>query len=373
MTVLVALFLLPCLPILAPDGWFFPFITAKGFAFRILVEIAFAFWVLLALLDKSYRPRFSWLLPPLVALALIMFVANLLGEHPPKSFWSIFERMDGYVTLVHWVLLVPIMGSVMRDRPFNFFGFKTTPWQAFFSVTLIAALPVVFVAIKQLAGLEVITQGGNRINSTLGNASFLAIYLLFMFGIAAFTIWQSKVWWWRITCGALAIVFATLLVWTATRGAILGLIAGISLSALIIIFFDGRAKKLRPLAIGGIISVCLLLGGLWLAKDTAKEVPTSPQGEKSEVAERLTEGFSVSALEARFTIWGIALEGIKERPLLGWGQGNFDYVYNRHYQPSLYGIEPWYNYPHNIALNWLIFGGILGAVSYTHLTLPTKA
>ena len=137
MTVLVALFLLPFLPILAPDGWFFPFITAKGFAFRILVEVAFAFWVILALLDKSYRPRFSWLLPPLVALALIMFVANLLGEHPPKSFWGIFERMDGYVTLVHWVLLVPIMGSVMRDRPFNFFGFKTTPNQTHPTLSLI--------------------------------------------------------------------------------------------------------------------------------------------------------------------------------------------------------------------------------------------
>ena len=366
--VLVPIFLLPWLPALAPEGWFFPYISAKGFAFRILVEVAFVFWVLLATLDKNYRPRFSWLLPPLATLAIIMFVANLLGEHPPKSFWSLFERMDGYVTLIHWVLLVLIMGSVMKDRPLSFFGFKITLWQAFFCVTAIATLPVIFVAIKQLTGLEVITQGGDRITGTLGNASFLAVYLLFVFFTSLFVVWKSRWLWLRLIGGAWVLVLAGFLIWTSTRGTILGLVAGLGLTALIIVFFDRRAKKLRHPAIGIVIAVCLLFGGLWLTATPVDELDPTAAG-NAKVIERLTHGFTLSALETRFTIWGIAWEGVKERPLLGWGQGNFDYVFNKHYNPALYDLEPWYNYPHNIALNWLVFGGSLGALAYFSIWL----
>src|SRR5690606_17155063 len=93
------IFLIPFLPVYVENDFFFPFITGKNFAFRIIVEVVFAAWVLLALLDKTYRPRFSWLLAGFSSLLVVMFFANLFGEHPPSSFWSNFERMDGYVTL----------------------------------------------------------------------------------------------------------------------------------------------------------------------------------------------------------------------------------------------------------------------------------
>ena len=144
--VMVALFLLPFIPFLVTaegsflvgGGWLFPFITGKNFAFRILVEIAVVFWLLLALVDKSYRPRFSWLLPALASLVGIMLVANLFGEHPPSSFWSVLERMDGYVTLIHWVLLTVVLGSVLKDKLINFRGFQITTWQLFFGTVSVS-------------------------------------------------------------------------------------------------------------------------------------------------------------------------------------------------------------------------------------------
>ncbi|HQT83005.1 MAG TPA: hypothetical protein PLW99_02565, partial [Candidatus Paceibacterota bacterium] len=60
-TALTALFLIPFTPLLITNSYFFPFITGKAFYFRILVEILVAAWVVLALLDKEYRPRFSWI------------------------------------------------------------------------------------------------------------------------------------------------------------------------------------------------------------------------------------------------------------------------------------------------------------------------
>ena len=187
--------------------WLFPFITGKNFTFRILVEIAVVFWALLALVDKSYRPRFSWLLPALASLAGIMLVANLLGESPAKSFWSVFERMDGYVTLIHWVLLTVVLGSVLKDKRINFLGFKTTAWQVFFGAVLMASILVVFTALEQIGGTKATTQGV-RINSTLGNAAYMAIYMLFMFGIAFSAMVKSRSFSWRITYGVLAIIFA---------------------------------------------------------------------------------------------------------------------------------------------------------------------
>jgi tetratricopeptide (TPR) repeat protein len=60
----------------------------------------------------------------------------------------------------------------------------------------------------------------------------------------------------------------------------------------------------------------------------------------------------------------MAWEGVKERPILGWGQENFSYVFNKYYDPALYGAEPWYDRTHNIFLDWLIAGGVLGLVAY---------
>ena len=54
-----ALFLLPFTPLVVVDTYFFPFITGKAFYLRTLIEIAFVAWVVLALMDKAYRPWFS--------------------------------------------------------------------------------------------------------------------------------------------------------------------------------------------------------------------------------------------------------------------------------------------------------------------------
>src|SRR5687768_13798091 len=44
-----------------PANFFFPFITGKAFYLRILIELLVAAWAVLALLDRAYRPRFSWI------------------------------------------------------------------------------------------------------------------------------------------------------------------------------------------------------------------------------------------------------------------------------------------------------------------------
>ena len=99
--VFIGIFLVPFISLYVANQMFFPFITGKNFAFRIIVEVIFAAWVILALYEPLYRPKFSWIAAGFVSLIGVMAVANALGEFPLKSFWSNFERMEGYVTLVH--------------------------------------------------------------------------------------------------------------------------------------------------------------------------------------------------------------------------------------------------------------------------------
>src|SRR4051812_15979623 len=96
-----ALFLIPFTPLLVMGGYFFPFITGKAFYFRTLVEVLVAAWGLLTLVDKAYRPRFSWVGVVVLAFVAWMFIADLFALNVEKAFWSNFERMEGWVLLIH--------------------------------------------------------------------------------------------------------------------------------------------------------------------------------------------------------------------------------------------------------------------------------
>jgi Flp pilus assembly protein TadD len=53
----------------------------------------------------------------------------------------------------------------------------------------------------------------------------------------------------------------------------------------------------------------------------------------------------------------MAIEGFEQRPIAGWGQEGFNYVFNKYYEPSLYAQEPWFDRAHDIFLDWLVAGG----------------
>src|SRR5688500_9207935 len=95
------LFIVPFVPFLVSSSLFFPFITSKAFAWRIIVEIVFAAWIILALLEPAYRLRKSKILYAILTFLVIIGLADLFGAAPVKSFWSNAERMEGYITLLH--------------------------------------------------------------------------------------------------------------------------------------------------------------------------------------------------------------------------------------------------------------------------------
>ncbi len=60
----------------------------------------------------------------------------------------------------------------------------------------------------------------------------------------------------------------------------------------------------------------------------------------------------------------MASKGVMEKPIFGWGQGNFYQVFDKYYDPRMYDQEPWFDRAHNIIFDWLVAGGILGFGAY---------
>jgi O-antigen ligase len=80
---------------------------------------------------------------------------------------------------------------------------------------------------------------------------------------------------------------------------------------------------------------------------------------------------SINTLFARWNIWKTALISWQEKPVLGWGQENFIHAFNKNYNPAMFGQETYFDHPHNTYLGWLVFGGILGFLTFLFMILAS--
>lgn len=352
-TVVGGLFLVPIIPFIVSGTMFFPFIVGKAFFFRILVEVIFGAYLLLAILEPSYRPKLSLVTKSIGVFALVILLADILGENPFKSFWSNFERMEGYVLILHLAIYYVVATGVFR---------KISDWDRWFSTSLLASMVVSIYSLAQISGVVTINQGGVRVDATFGNATYLAIYLVFHIFLALYMVAKSKKGTWQVwTYSSLVLLETIILYYTATRGAILGLIGGLLVTGIIVVIKEKENKRLRKISfylLGGIFVVVALF---MLARNTSFV-------QKSPVLSRFaTLSPSEIKNQGRYFVWPMALKGVAERPLLGWGQENFNYVFNKNYDPRMYAQEQWFDRTHNIVLDWLIAGGIVGFLSYAGL------
>ncbi len=348
-----AVFAVPLLPLVVASSLFFPFITGKNFLFRTIIEIGAAAWVVLMVWDARWRPRFSWLLAVFAAFLASLFISDLLSPNAFKSFWSNFERMEGWVAHAHLFLYFLLLTTVLTTEKM---------WRAFFNTTVAVSAVV---GIKGLAQLWPYLMGqsqGTRIDVTFGNPTYLAIYAVFHLFIIAYLMreyWEVR--WLRIAYALVAILQAVMLFYTATRGAILGFLGGAFLTGALVALFERRNPLLRKIATGAVAAVLVVVAGFFMVKDT-------PLVQESPVLKRFaTISLSGGTVASRFMIWDMAWQGFKERPVFGWGQESFNFVFNKYYNPNMYEQEPWFDRTHNIIFDWLIAGGAVGAFLYFSL------
>lgn len=364
----IGLFLIPFLPLFVSPAMLFPFITGKNFAFRIATEALFVAWLWLAIANPAWRPRLTLLFKAVTVFVGIVFFADLLGANPYRSFFSNYERMEGFMMIGHLYLYYLMLSTV----------FRRSHWMIFFHATLASSMMVSWVGLLQKLGYRLSLQGGFRVDSTIGNPTYLAAYLLFHVWIILILMYAFRKKWWALALYGIALSFElAILYFTATRGAILALAAvGVALAVSAVIWwgrigdsFPTRVSDrdmprrdswplTRKIAAGVCVAVILVPLTFWSLRSTEFV-------ESNQVLRRLTNySFTEGTIQARFMIWGMSLQGFLERPILGWGQENYYLIFQKYYDPGLYGDEPWFDRSHNVLFDWLIHAGILGLASY---------
>lgn len=335
----------PFIAFVVTQSMLFPFVTGKAFTFRLLVSVLFLLWVVAATKDAQYRPQLSSVFAAIVLFVGVMGLSTLFAVNPSFSFWGNYERMEGFVLLIHLLLYFVVAVSVLRQQQ---------DWDWFWYSFLTAS------ALMGAYNLYQIVQLGTsaRIDGTFGNPTYLSVFMLVLFFVNLFLFVQKKIP--LLAFSVLATVQCVVIYFTGTRGAMIGLFGGLLLTALLIAIGDKAHQRLRLLSSGLIAALLLVAIGLFSAKDTAF-VQESPVLSRFANISLNNES---AVKDSRLYVWPIAIEGFQQKPLLGWGQEGFRYVFDEHYNPEMFDREAWYDRVHSIPLDWLVAGGLLGFLSY---------
>lgn len=338
-----ALFLLALTPLVLYRPFFHYPASTKAFFFFVVAEVVLFLLVWLFASRPAWRPARGSVSVAFFLFILVLAAATLFGVDPSMSFWSMPGRMTGLLLYLHLAIVYVAMIAVLRDE---------RAWRTFFAVQVLSGLIIALLHFfPQLAGEILVQEAGG---STLGNSSVLGAYLLFCIALAVvLATWPSTK---RLARGfwtVSAFVFFVTLFSTDAHAAqasiALGAILGVAL-------FSMRRTSLPWKRTGRTLAALLVVSSMTVAILTF--VPRSP----------VHEAFVDIGDPTRFVIWDIALKGILERPLLGWGPENFSTVFLQHYNPCLNspacGPGSWADRAHNIVLDTTAGSGVLGLLAY---------
>src|SRR3989339_244353 len=164
--------------------------------------------------------------------AVIFALSSIFGENFYRSFWSNYERMEGLVTFLHLLAYFLVLAGTMKTEKV---------WNWLFHTTLFASAIIAFYGVSQLFGV-LQTHQGSRLDATLGNASYLAVYMVFHIFLALALFYRAKDF--RKWIYFFVIILESFVLYhTATRGAILGIIGSLFISWLLIAILSSSKKS----------------------------------------------------------------------------------------------------------------------------------
>ncbi len=354
-------------PLVYWSGSVYPYTIPKTVFFLIISELVMALYLGLAFMEPAFRPRRTiWFWSILIFSALLLTVA-FTGEDFSRSFWSIQERNLGVFVFLHFAGL-SIALSALRNK---------IDWDKVWRFSLISSAAVAVLALIQLQVPDLLLQEnpGSRPGSTFGNPTFMAGYALFhiFLGIYIFFKNQSgksflgKYWPLMISVINIIAIFVS-----QTRGDLLGLGTGV---LILLVFWSfhppvtsnglektwGNKKLFRA-----ILAILIFLGvSFWLTRSASlwQNVPGLGR----------FQGISLedSGLQPRLMAIKASWQGIKERPILGWGSENFNLAFNKYYDPSSLRTnyqETRFDKPHNFILEYLVSGGVLLLLAFLFMS-----
>lgn len=308
-----------------------PFDPQKIFLFRSLL------WLLVTLLCahsllRPQRPslRHKPMLVPVVFLACVWLLATATAVSPQQSWWGSYERGQGSLTQLSYLLLFWLIATRLRTL--------AQSWRLLTALAL-TALPLLLLSLAQASGwqpLPLLTDARSPLYATLGRANFLAAYLVILLPLLLALGWHWRGW---RRHGSLTLLLAALVVIALTQARAAWLAALVALGLFGLLWW-GRTWR----------------GRHWLAVGLAAAAVSGPLL----ILLNIAQGGS---LAARLTIWRAAAALVRQRPLWGYGLDSLDLIFPRVYPPQLVyyqGREFFVDRAHNLLLDWAITTGLVG-------------
>ncbi|MFC1700729.1 O-antigen ligase family protein [Patescibacteria group bacterium] len=352
-------------PMIIGSSYYFPFIVPKTIVFKIIALSTFLAYLGLATVNRKYRVKFNLILVLFLFYLLIVSFSSFLNGSFYSSFWGNNERSEGLLLLLHLFLFFIVLSGFFNPSPENIDTelVYSKKWLFFFDVSFLSSLMVSLYSLAQYFNLgEFIVSAGDRLTATIGNAGYVAGYLIFgvFFGLILLFFRKNKYLRWYYILGVLLHIFIVLN--TLTRGGIIALVFSLIIFIGYLFFFHFKKYKVfKSFAVIFLILTVVFFGFVFSNKN-AKWV------QKNRVLERITS-ISANAVTAknRLMTWESAYKGFKEKPLLGYGYENFYQVFDKYFNPKIYrhsGSVVWFDRAHNIIFDRLITGGIIGLILY---------
>lgn len=317
----------------------------------MVLEILTLCFFLLALKEKNFTIKKLSLLDAVVYLFLaVMTLTALLGSDVGQSFWPTQMRSLGVFTWLHFGVWYFFLTQCIETE---------SQWKKLLSWSVQVAVVVGLTGVFQ-SFLPTVWRGdagGERFSGILGNPAFFAGFILIHAGIAFFlsTKFLGK---WKILFITEGVFFSICVLLSGIRGAALGLAMGVLVFLGTRLFQKSVGKKTKIIKAGIVCLIGLLSISFVVIKNSSL---------KSDLPGPLARLFDYSLSSGtgatRIMAWNIALKGFAQKPLLGWGWGNFERVFNANYNPQFlqYGFqETVWDKPHNSVLEMMVSMGLFG-------------
>ena len=372
----------------------FPFVVGKAIYARSLIEIVFAGWIVLGLRDPAYRPVRSWVLTVFGVYVLVALAAALAGVSFQHSFWSDYRRMGGVFGLAHWFAFTVVLVNVFRSR---------RHWWWLLNANLGISLLIAFMGLYQhfnLSGLDTglwYLRPATRLDISFGNATYVGAYMLVNSLIAVAMLASSfegvtqplrrtargrrqrsgsevsrfptYLAAWRVFWVSVLFLDLWILVLSGTRGALVGLLAGLFVAGVGYVLWGGRRRwriTAGALMAGSLLFVLVLPS----VRDTDVFHSLADSSELVQRVDRLVEnGVEDRSVKARFITATTGLQAFAQRPILGWGPENFAMAFDRNSDSRILpkGLETLADQAHNKPIEELVTKGIIGLAAYFFL------
>ena len=370
----IALLLLT--PLIVTVETAFPFTVGKAVYARTVTAVVFAFWVPLALANAAFRPPRSWLLVLLVVGFLIAVISAVFGINVERSLWSNYVRMQGVVNSAHSLAFAVVLVSVVRG------GHQ---WRVLLGLNVAVSVVVAVLAIGRFHGLDMlyladIPERSWRVAASLPNSSMLGHYaMLNCFMAAGMAAWSFTA---RQSLGArtalpvwLVASFATaalLNLWAMALSGSLGAYVAfvLALGALAFAYaLFGEGKAARRVGVGGLATAGVIgasLGFLFFVDN-----PLHVRAQDHPVMQRLAfASIEGRTTQTRLAAWRAGIQGVAERPLLGWGPENYIVPYGKYGKGAATSAYA-HDRAHNEFVEEVATKGLAGAAAYVAIWLLT--